>query len=357
MIYFIRSINVFNPEDKKIIVKMGTSNNPDGRMDQLQTANHNILQIIEKIECAQSYTLENILHKKYKSNNITGEWFLFENEDELQESIQFSKLMATELNENKSDKKDNKSNTIIDVKVNVDNNIHKYICETCNYETIKYYNFKRHIESNKYKKKCKGVDVKQKEKNKSGEDINKTTKKVYNTYNKGIYICSHCEEQFTNRSKKFRHQQKCTGGEINRSDNNKIDLIPMPVPKIENLDTYYERLIDLINEKNKEIDEKNKQILNYQQQNTGLMKISENNLSIVNKSMNMIKYAKNYFKDALHYTKQKNEEVPKKPITKVTKDTNKNEEYDEKPKKVQKIRLISEEGSEKDEKPKKSQNK
>lgn len=59
-------------------VKIGTAKNVQSRLDQLQTGNHEKLEIIKIIECEsikKAYFLESGFHEKYKEHRIRGEWF------------------------------------------------------------------------------------------------------------------------------------------------------------------------------------------------------------------------------------------------------------------------------------------
>lgn len=68
-VYLIKSDNA---------VKIGVSNNPQSRLITLQTSHHQKLELIYQLQCADqtsAYNVESLLHKRYKSYNVSGEWF------------------------------------------------------------------------------------------------------------------------------------------------------------------------------------------------------------------------------------------------------------------------------------------
>jgi predicted GIY-YIG superfamily endonuclease len=70
-VYFIRA-------GEHGAIKIGVAKNVKARLDQLQTGNHQDLQIIHVIEAkgeAHAFNLEAELHNIYKHENIRGEWF------------------------------------------------------------------------------------------------------------------------------------------------------------------------------------------------------------------------------------------------------------------------------------------
>ena len=61
--------------------KIGSTHNLEQRLTQLQTANPNKLIIIESIRSFNYKKLEKLLHYRFKSKRVNGEWFnLTENE-------------------------------------------------------------------------------------------------------------------------------------------------------------------------------------------------------------------------------------------------------------------------------------
>lgn len=56
--------------------KIGYSNNPHKRLNQIQTGNHNKLKLFLVFKADKSTELK--LHKKYKEYYLRGEWFRFE---------------------------------------------------------------------------------------------------------------------------------------------------------------------------------------------------------------------------------------------------------------------------------------
>lgn len=64
--------------------KVGVSNAPDRRINELKTANPNVTHIENKYLCESreiATKVETWMHKYYSKNNINGEWFLLEQDD------------------------------------------------------------------------------------------------------------------------------------------------------------------------------------------------------------------------------------------------------------------------------------
>ena len=59
-------------------LKIGVAANVEKRLSDLQVGNHVELRIIAKIPCKgrkDAYRIENKLHKRFKEQRISGEWF------------------------------------------------------------------------------------------------------------------------------------------------------------------------------------------------------------------------------------------------------------------------------------------
>lgn len=72
-VYIIQSGN-----KPKHPVKIGMSDNPEGRVKQLQTGNPVELRLLVIFKCdsrAHAFNLEHTLHKLLNSRHISGEWF------------------------------------------------------------------------------------------------------------------------------------------------------------------------------------------------------------------------------------------------------------------------------------------
>ena len=63
---------------KENICKIGYSNNPKKRLNELQVGNSNELQLLKTIEGNQQQ--EAILHSLFFDFNLRGEWFIYSNE-------------------------------------------------------------------------------------------------------------------------------------------------------------------------------------------------------------------------------------------------------------------------------------
>ncbi len=54
-------------------VKIGISTDPEKRLSQLQTSNHDQLEILAVMEADER--TEGLLHRRFKSHRLSGEWF------------------------------------------------------------------------------------------------------------------------------------------------------------------------------------------------------------------------------------------------------------------------------------------
>lgn len=71
-VYFIRSLC------KKGFIKIGVSNNPELRLNDMQTGNPYELKLEAKVKCNSdnhAYRIEKHLHRQYKRKRVRGEWF------------------------------------------------------------------------------------------------------------------------------------------------------------------------------------------------------------------------------------------------------------------------------------------
>jgi len=93
----------------------------------------------------------------------------------------------------------------------------KYHCKHCNYETDKFSNWKKHLETNKHLKNSGSSPVKL-----------KAIK---------AYICSKCNKEYKHKSRLVLHETKCN------QDNKKFDLIDSQNEQIQSLTTLLEKSI------------------------------------------------------------------------------------------------------------------
>jgi len=63
------------------LFKIGSSDNPEERLKQLQTANGERLELIETFETKNKFKLESALHRRFLSKKTLGEWFELTEED------------------------------------------------------------------------------------------------------------------------------------------------------------------------------------------------------------------------------------------------------------------------------------
>jgi hypothetical protein len=90
-IYLISSEDIHG----NIMYKIGLSkNNPQLRLKQLQTGNHNKLEIIHTFKSQFANKLESSLHRQFYKNKILNEWF------ELNEYDVNNFIKHCEINEN-----------------------------------------------------------------------------------------------------------------------------------------------------------------------------------------------------------------------------------------------------------------
>jgi len=57
-------------------IKIGKSENPEARLDSLQTANAGVLTLLVKLYTQNMGNDEKYYHKKFQTSHIRGEWFL-----------------------------------------------------------------------------------------------------------------------------------------------------------------------------------------------------------------------------------------------------------------------------------------
>ena len=68
--------------NNKIQYKIGVSNNPEKRFKTAQTSNPNLINIVSTyraVDRLMAFKVESVLHKKYYTHNIGGEWFEMDN--------------------------------------------------------------------------------------------------------------------------------------------------------------------------------------------------------------------------------------------------------------------------------------
>lgn len=64
-------------EENKVLYKIGISHNVEKRIKELQTGNPYKIVLIEKFKTPYAFKIESALHRRYKIDNIKGEWFDF----------------------------------------------------------------------------------------------------------------------------------------------------------------------------------------------------------------------------------------------------------------------------------------
>ena len=74
----------------------------------------------------------------------------------------------------------------------------EFYCDVCDYYTSHKYNFDKHLSSNKHLKKAL---IKVAESSKKVAESSRTVEK--------IYVCEHCNKEYSDRSGLWRHKKKC----------------------------------------------------------------------------------------------------------------------------------------------------
>lgn len=64
--------------DDKTLYKIGISHNVERRIKELQTGNPYKIVLKEKFKTPYAFKIEAALHRRYKIDNIKGEWFDFD---------------------------------------------------------------------------------------------------------------------------------------------------------------------------------------------------------------------------------------------------------------------------------------
>lgn len=257
MLYFIKSEDRQKDIEKRIVVKIGVSKNPDSRVKELQTGNHTKLTLIKTINCVNCNNLESEIHKLYKTNNISGEWFEFSLDDFVL-CKQSAKKLATKINNANFTKvektvtlcsqTENKETTQVNIskltKVtktkNSNDAMDVYYCGVCKYYTRTVCNFKRHLTSQKH----------------ADSDDNNTDLKHFQ---KKLFICE-CGEYYTSKQNLNKHSKKCSSNKE------------------------FIQLSNIVNELKQDIKNKDNQL-------NKALDIAKENSSTANTSMNILKYA------------------------------------------------------------------
>ena len=63
------------------IYKIGVSKNVEKRVKQLQTGNPEPIEIVKTFLSQYPYKIENVLHRRFKTNNVQGECFYMSEKD------------------------------------------------------------------------------------------------------------------------------------------------------------------------------------------------------------------------------------------------------------------------------------
>jgi hypothetical protein len=162
MIYFILAKGAHSEKEDKLTVKIGRSFNPKGRVGELQTGNHCVLELIESVNCKDSVKLEKIMHKTCEKNKVHGEWFEF-TKKELDMYLDLAKKEESINSEEDTEKM-------------------QYCCTCCDYSSNLESNLKRH--------------------NKSGGHMD-------NAKAAKLSFCEFCGLVCNNKFKKMRHKKIC----------------------------------------------------------------------------------------------------------------------------------------------------
>ena len=74
-------MKVYLITDNDSLFKIGRSVNTENRLKSLQTSNGRKLTILYEVECKHGTKVESIMHRRYSSKRINGEWFQLSNEE------------------------------------------------------------------------------------------------------------------------------------------------------------------------------------------------------------------------------------------------------------------------------------
>jgi hypothetical protein len=194
----------------------------------------------------------------------------------------------------------------------------KYYCKICDYYTVKFNDYKKHINTNKH-----NINIKSMEKNSinysifycnnceyttnSGKDYKKHLHSIKHSINIGIttksYICDYCNKEYKERSGLWRHKQICNNNETIENKKN--------MESNKNNDTNISYLVlDLVkqNSEFKEILlEQNKQIMELSKEKT----MTNCNNTTNNNQFNLQFFLNETCKDAMNI----NEFVEQLPVT------------------------------------------
>lgn len=184
--------------------KIGKSDDTSSRIGSLQTANPLKIMIYDSFPCRDALAIENLAKKKFKDNNIRGEWFSFD-DDQLEVAIEFI------------------CNAILEMDAKLDTNT----CEICNFSANDDKKFAKHISSPKHNYRVEfcqngGVVTNETYKNKKAiQQENANLKLKIKETEKRITIINNIIENTTNRITR----QRMRGFEFLEFDDKIVELL------------------------------------------------------------------------------------------------------------------------------------
>ena len=145
----------------------------------------------------------------------------------------------------------------------------KWVCELCNYTTCRSDNYKNHLLTIKHKK----MEI-------SKNELNLADKKVVKVGKVGIieneeFVCI-CGKSYKHRQSLFKHQQKCNNKQPITLETQKSgvseELVCQLVKDNTEMKKLFGDLVNVVKEKDKQLEEKDKQLENVVKENTELTK-------------------------------------------------------------------------------------
>lgn len=179
---YIKSGVYLANEEKSNKYKVGSSNDIDKRIKQLQTGNSSKLILYEWFPTENLFEIEGLAHKYADKNKIHGEWYEF-TLDEVEDLCNFINKTIMEQHKSKITKIEIKENK---QKINI--NSSSYKCNECKFSTNKRTDYNRHIKTSKHEKNIEYINIEQ----------------------NNEYICKYCNNSYLSQKGLTKHRNKCS---------------------------------------------------------------------------------------------------------------------------------------------------
>jgi len=256
--------------------KIGVSDNIEGRLKNLQTANPRELILVSGFICKEPFKLERIIHNEYEDKRKKGEWFEIYDISKLEE---FMRNQVFEMNNTyytchhcefrtiykkilKCHKKKCRECIEIDTiemvyeeidttEIDTTEMVYKrnpFECPDCHQIFTRLYNLERHVNK---KNKCKKVEkIQEKEEEIVVEELKK-------------FKCPYCNKLYTRNYDVTRHLKTCKSKKKAQKDEEiqrENEEIKMRKEKLNLLIIYYNTLLKKTGVRNEEIKQEIKQV-------------------------------------------------------------------------------------------------